>query len=298
MVTSAAQTTTLRWAVGAMILSAACWAAGTVMSKYSLETVPPLTLLVVQLSASVGALWTAALFTRALPQRSMLKHGWTGILEPGLAYIAGLIGLAHTSASSASLLGATEPFVVLILAFFLLRERFSRRALPLLALALLGTLLVSFEQGNGENSFYGDFIYFLGVGFAALYVIISRKSVTHLDPLPLAALQQSFGLVVALIALPIGLWTGEASQLGNVPLSAWGMAALTGVVQYALAFFFYLSALKTLPVTRAALFLTLIPIFGIAGSALFLGEQMTLVQLIGAACILGALLGLRSTTQP
>jgi drug/metabolite transporter (DMT)-like permease len=294
MVTSTSQTTTaLRWATMAMILSAVCWATGTVMSKYTLETVPPLSLLVVQLSASVVALWTAVLFTHSLPPRSLLKHGWTGILEPGLAYIAGLIGLVHTSASSASLLGATEPFVVLILAFFLLRERLPRRKLPLIALALTGTLLVSFEQGADGSTFYGDFIYFLGVGFAALYVIISRKSVAHLEPLPLAALQQSFGLLIAFIALPIGLSFGEMSQLGSVPLTAWGIAALTGIIQYALAFFFYLSALKTLPVTRAALFLTLIPIFGIGGSALFLGEQMTVVQLIGAACILGALLGLR-----
>src|SRR5689334_15292974 len=151
-------TTAIRWATLAMVFSAACWAMGTVMSKYTLETVPPLSVLVVQLSASVAALWTAALFTRSLPSRSMLKHGWTGILEPGLSYVAGLIGLAHTSASSASLIGATEPFMVLVLAFFLLRERLSRRKLPLIALVLVGTLLVSFEQGGDTNSFYGDVI--------------------------------------------------------------------------------------------------------------------------------------------
>ena len=37
-----------------LILAAACWAGGTVVSKQAVAEVPPLTLLAVQLAASAG----------------------------------------------------------------------------------------------------------------------------------------------------------------------------------------------------------------------------------------------------
>jgi len=65
-------------------------------------------------------------------------------------------------------------------------------------------------------------------------------------------------------------------------------AALSGVVQYALAFWLYLIGLKTLSAGAAALWLTLIPIFGVSGAYLWLGEIPTVPMLLGMALILGA----------
>ena len=113
-----------------------------------------------------------------------------------------------------------------------------------------------------------------------------------MEPLPLCALQQTFGLLLALVILPIGLAGGEATQLAAIPASTWLWAALNGIVQYCIPFLLYLTALKVMPATQAALFLTLIPLFAVSGSALFLAEHMTMVQLAGGGLILAALLGL------
>ena len=43
-----------------------------------------------------------------------------------------------------------------------------------------------------------------------------------------------------------------------------------------------------MPASMVGLFLNLIPIFGVAGAYLFLGERLTLVQAIGGALILVA----------
>ncbi len=42
--------------LGALILAATCWGVGTVVSKAALDEVPPLTLLPIQLVASLGVL--------------------------------------------------------------------------------------------------------------------------------------------------------------------------------------------------------------------------------------------------
>ena len=60
--------------------------------------------------------------------------------------------------------------------------------------------------------------------------------------------------------------------------------------RYALAFWCYSIGLKQLPASMAGLFLNLIPIFGLGGAYLFLGERLTLVQWIGGTLILLAVI--------
>src|SRR5262245_58860288 len=105
-----------------MLLSAACWGVGTVMSKGTLIYFPPILLLIVQLMASCAVLWIAVLLSKTPVKWSWasIRHGWIGILEPGLAYVFGLFGLAQTSATSASLISATEPIMTILLAWLLL----------------------------------------------------------------------------------------------------------------------------------------------------------------------------------
>ena len=291
-------TTAYQFGALLMVASAACWGIGTVMSKSALSVIPPFTLLAVQLIASVIALWLATLIRREQPlfRWPVIRLGWTGMLEPGLAYILGLIGLSVTSASSASFIMALEPFAIIILAWLLLKERLLMRSLFLMLLALIGVLLISATaEGEGVvHSLWGDLLVLAGTVSAALYVVFSSRSVTRLAPMPLAALQQSAGLLFALLVLPFGLLNGEGQLLQAVPVSAWLWAMLNGVVQYTLAFSLYLYALQRIPATTAAPFLTLIPIFGVLGSVLFLGESFTPLQLIGGSLILAALFILHS----
>ena len=53
----------------ALVLAAACWGAATVITKHVLTDIPPLTLLVLQLTVSVVFLWAIVLVQRLhLPQ--------------------------------------------------------------------------------------------------------------------------------------------------------------------------------------------------------------------------------------
>jgi drug/metabolite transporter (DMT)-like permease len=120
----------------ALVLAAACWGIVTVITKHVLANIPPLTLLVVQLAISVSFLWILVFVQRLrLPQRrDIVRLGSIGILNPGLAYTLGLLGLTRTTASMSSLLWAAEPILILVLAWLILRERLTR---TLLAFSLL-----------------------------------------------------------------------------------------------------------------------------------------------------------------
>lgn len=279
-------------AVLAAILSAACWGSATVMSKGVLDHMPPMSLLAIQLTASITVLWLAVIVLRSGLRfdRPTRRASLSGLLEPGLAYTFGIIGLALTTASNAALIGAAEPLLILLLAWLFLKERIGGRILLLAAVATLGLVLVVVPDAaglTGEASLGGDILILAGTFFAALYVIATRRLVSTMEPLPLSALQQSVGLVWTLGVLVIALLAGLATLgLDGLPLPVLLLAAASGVIQYALAFWLYLLALQSLPANIAGFYLTLIPVFGIAAAFVFLGEALSGPQWIGAALII------------
>jgi drug/metabolite transporter (DMT)-like permease len=92
-----------------MIASATAWAMGTIASKAVLNRYHPsaIALLVTQLAASVVLLVLVARL-RGHRMRPAWRRGWTGLLEPGLAYLLGLAGLAITSAANAMCWGPSS----------------------------------------------------------------------------------------------------------------------------------------------------------------------------------------------
>ena len=79
---------TLTWGfMVSLVLAAACWGFGALMSKYALEQIPPLTLLMVQLFVSVALLWLAVLVQGARPTQTRCtapRPDWNPQPRPGL----------------------------------------------------------------------------------------------------------------------------------------------------------------------------------------------------------------------
>lgn len=279
-------------AVGAMVLSTASWGLGTVMTKSALAIFSPLLLLNLQLLASVAFLWAAVVATgqRVTLDKDTWRAASSGVLEPGLAYAFGTFGLMLTSAGNASLIATTEPLLIAILAWLMFRERIRARTAIAILAAMVGIGLVTAADGAGNaGRWIGDALIVLGTLFAALYVVWSSRLVADFAPVSLAALQQSAGLALAApLLLVMSLWNGAGSELGRADPGDLVLALVSGVVQYALAFWFYLIGLRRLPASTAALFLTLTPVFGLGGAVVFLGEDVGALQAIGALIIVAA----------
>ncbi len=286
------------WFRAALVVSAACWGIATVISKTALHYLPPVTLLVTQLAVSVAFLWTLLLIQRKPISwnKRWLTVSLLGWLNPGLAYTLSLLGLAHTTASMSTLLWAIEPILILGLAWLILRERLTPRLIALSLLAVAGVLFVAglgFDVGAASSG-RGNGLILAGVACCAVYTVLARRVGADMDALMLVALQQTCALIWALVIWPIELWLVGIEPLRAIPVSAWGWALVSGVIYYALAFWFYLVGLKRLPASQAGLFLNLIPVFGVSAAFLWLGERLSPPQLFGAALILVAMVGLFS----
>lgn len=275
------------------ILAALCWGVATVMSKSVLDSFSPVFLLVVQLIASVVSLW-AFILIRQLPIprlafADVAKFASLGLLEPGLAYLLGLTGLAETDASSATLIQATEAIMIIIVSALLFRERTTIQFILWSVMAVGGLLIAlgAFSGNDGDSrSFVGNALIFAGTMAAALYVVLSSRFATRIDPIYIVAWQQTVALGFALLLLPVESMLYpeiQATAMATIPLDIWLLAAISGIVQYALAFSLYISALRMISVNYAGSFLNLVPLFGLTSAFVFLHEKLSLLQLIGAA---------------
>lgn len=275
----------------ALKLSAACWGSATVMTKAVLEVLPPFLTLVLQLSASVAVLWAVTLAAGLAPRLGATERraALGGLLEPGLAYGVGIPGLMLTSAANAAVIGAAEPAAILVLGWVLWRSPIGSALGVAVTATMLGVWLITARgEQSGGASLAGDALVVLGVIFAALYLLSSSRFVARVHPLPLAALQQSLGLVMALGLLVVAWPTGLEAPPRQLSAGMVMAAMASGIVQYALAFWLYLVGLRAMPVGEAGLFLALTPVFGVVAAIAFLGESFTPTQAAGAAMVVGA----------
>lgn len=292
----------------ALVLAAACWALGTILSKVALESVAPLALLPIQLASSLAVLggimrWRGL----ALRGRQPVLLGRLGLLNPGVAYALSLVGLTSITASLSVLLWALEPVMILLLAGIVLGETITRRLVVCSALAVAGTVLIVYEPA-GAGSLVGVALTLAGIACCAIYSIATRRWIPDAEATgPVVLAQQAHALLLALLMATIVAVHGaiDLAATTGVGLAA---AIASGVVYYAAAYWFYLAALRRVPASRAAASFYLIPLFGVAAGALLLGERLDPLQWVGAAVVVGSvamIIGLpglrirsRSTPEP
>ena len=279
------------------LLSAACWGVGIVTAKAALEGgIPPLTLVAVQLLASVAVLSLLGLVT---PRRIVWpdlaggsRAALSGVLEYGATYALAALGLALTTAGNAALIGAAEPALIVFAAALILGERAGRRLLVLLTLVTAGLVFVVLpDLATAGLPGVGDSLILASAVTGAVYAVLSRRLVASIAPLPLSLLQQAAGLAAVLAALGLGALAGWA-PLGVAALmtspAGVTLAVVSGLLQHGAAVWLHLHALQRMPAGAFAMFLALVPVFALAAAYLALGETVTPAQLAGGVLMLVA----------
>jgi len=272
-----------------LVASALCLSLGIVMTKHLVGKIDPIVFLAIQLGASVLFLWSiAALQGAKLARlRSITPLIGLGSLI-GAASICTIFALRLTTASQASLIFATQPVMIVALAWPLLNERPTYAITGLSILALLGVAaVVGGTTVPDGSSLAGSLAALASTAIAAFYVVWMRKLTTDHDPLTSLAIIQSTALLVACAALPIDLGLANNSPTPLAP-STWSAIALSGLLEYGLGYWLYLIGLRTVRAGAAGLYLNLCPLFVIALAYVFLGEVLTIAQWFGAATILFA----------
>ena len=271
-----------------LVGAAMFWGLGTVLSKYALGGIDASLLLPFQLACSVLLLGAFLLVTRS-SLRGISRSAQIaalGVLNPGIAYALGLIALAHIDASVSVIIWATEPVVIVVLAFALLHERLPLWSVACLAAAMAGVALIVGTPSTGNFTF-GVVLTFASVLACALYSVVLRGMNLTDGTLPVVFLQQASALGFAVVVLFVVSRQSFSSVDATTAQAI--SAILSGGLYYGVAFLLFVSGLRRTSAARAGMSLTLIPVFGLLFSALLLGETMRPSQFVGSSVVVGSM---------
>ena len=220
-----------------------------------------------------------------LANRQLWIDGGLIALVLFISYITQIIGLTSISSSRAAFITGLNVILVPLLLPFL-KQRVPYTAYIAGAVALFGIGLMS-VQGLTLTFSEGDF-WVLGCAVSyALYIVMMDRVVSKYQPLPLAAVQVT---VVAVFGL---LWA--APELINKPptmaiFDNWLPIVFLGVVATALTTLAQSFAQRLVPAFQTAVIYALEPVFAAVFSVWWLGDTFTNLGLVGAGCILLAML--------
>lgn len=271
-----------------------CWGVGLTLTKIALSGISATTLLIIQLLAANVFLYTVCYWKEGkIPLGlSSLKRGIAGIFEPALTYMCGTLGLELTTATNASLISSTEVAMTVLSATLFLGEKLKPVKLILVTVSFSGVFLLIRQDSQAamHNSVLGDLLVLLGTMFAVGYVVFSKVQIASVSPLELIASQQFVGLILTVLcfgSLSLFSRSHEVNAIGILP-QFWLLAIVSGIMQYALAFLLYLITLSKVSLSHSAFYVALVPVFGVASAIILLGEQLSPLQWIGAALVIGS----------
>jgi drug/metabolite transporter (DMT)-like permease len=190
---------------------------------------------------------------------------------------------AMTRVAVVELVSYTGPVFVAALAPFIGRERYDRRMVIPLVLALGGTALI---VGLGELSLEGSRS-FLGAGMAfgtALaycgLMLTGKRLLGSISAPVLAFGEYTFA---AILLLPAVLFLPGPSSGKE-----WGALATLGVVHTTVAILIFFSGLRLVRADHAAVFTYAEPVTAVIFAAIFLAEPLTWATAVGGAAVVAA----------
>lgn len=231
------------------------------------------------------------LFSKEKTSFSAIKKNLPILVLSGLGVSANWIFLfeayKYTTVSIATLSYYCAPIFVTIMAPIILKEKISLIKFLCVCTAMIGMLCIVGTNkgsiGEGYNHFLG-IIYGLtaAVGYAS--VILMNKFIKGLKGVETTVTQLVFA---SILLLPYVMVTSGFDFSKMTGISWWYMIFL-GVVHTGFAYALYFSSLKELKGQTIAVLSYIDPITAVLISALFLGEQLTMFQIIGGVLILGS----------
>ena len=218
----------------------------------------------------------------------VLRDGvFVGVLL-GIGFLLQTEGLQRTTASRSGLLTGTLVVLVPLIELAVFRKRPALPATIGVLLAFVGMTVLSAPWSNASNATaLGDALTLAcALVFAAHIVALGRIAPKH-AVLPLLLLQlATIGVLAALMGPVV-----DSQQFSATP-RLWLALLYLAVFATLLAFGVQTWAQKILPPVRVALISALEPVFAALWAALFIGERLTLRELMGGALIvLGVVVG-------
>ncbi len=270
-------------ATGALLATTACWGSTFFLIKDLLERVPTADFLAVRfLIAGLAMLVVAPRSVARLSPRTR-RHALLLGSVYGVAQILQTAGLAHTAASVSGFVTGLYVVATPLIAALVLRTRITAMTWAAVALATAGLGVLTLE---GFSIGYGESITLVAAVLYAVHIVGLGAWSRPGEAVGMSILQV---LVIAAICLAAALVGGQPGVVLPASGADWGAVVYMALVAGAAAMLAQTWAQAHLPPTRAAIIMSMEPVFAASFAVLLGGEGVTARMLVGGLMVFTAM---------
>jgi drug/metabolite transporter (DMT)-like permease len=209
-----------------------------------------------------------------------LFHGFMVGLLFGVEFVCIYLGMRYTDATRAAILINCSPFVVVLGAFFFLKERLTVTKIVGVLLAFAGLYLVFHGKPRSwrPSMLFGDLLELAAAflwGATTLY--IKKYLAERVHPIHTFLYQLVFSVPVTFLCALIL----EPKWVLDVTGTVMTAIVYSSVIVAFASYFTWFRLIHAYPVSELAVFTFLSPVFGVAAGAIFLSEQLTIGLILG-----------------
>lgn len=200
----------------------------------------------------------------------------------GINWILLFEAYKYTTVSVATLSYYFAPVLVMAVCPLLFKEKLTAKQILCFCMSTLGMVLITGTAGGGRQDLLG--IAF-GLGAALFYatVMLLNKFIRGVEGIHRTFIQ----FLAAIIVLVPYVALSGGFTIGSLDAAGWGNLLIVGLVHTGVTYCMYFSALKELPGQKAAILSYIDPLVAVLVSVVWLGEGITLPQILGGGLILG-----------
>jgi drug/metabolite transporter (DMT)-like permease len=249
----------------------------------------PLALNLVRVFGGISLFWLTGLF---VPSQPIDKKDFKVLILGGLCGIAlnqilFLKGLNYTTPIDSAIMMTSNPIIVLLIAFFLLRERISVVKISGMVIGAAGAIVLILFSGKGEVGFdsktmLGNLMMLGNSAAYGFYLVLIKPIMQKYHPVNVLKWVYVFG---SFFMVPFG-WTDFADiHWAAIPLNIWFSVAFVVILATYMAFLFNVFALRYVNPTTVSIYIYSQPVIA-AIFAISLGkDSLSLIKVCSALLV-------------
>lgn len=284
----------LGWTEASLALMVVIWGLNFAVAKRALETIDPLAFNALRYAIASAFVYVVLRRqgTLSSPGRGdLVRILVLGVLGNTLYQLAFILGLDLTTAGSGSLMLAVMPVFVLVLELWSGISHGPRAWVGATG-SIIGVALVSRAalRLQGAEALLGNILMIGAAGLWALYTQGSQPLIRRYGAIRATAWTLWAGAVgIVLMGIPALLRQDWAA----VDAVSWGGLLYSAFLSIGLAYLLWYRGVSRLGGSRTAIYSNLTPVVALAAGALWLGEPLTMLSIVGAALVIGGVMLVR-----
>lgn len=270
-----------------IILAAIISGVSIVVNKFFIVSIDPLVFTSLRLFFIGWIFMIISLFACKFKIKKFNKVSWAylfiiGVIGGGLAFVFFFTGLKTTTAGSAAFIQKTLPIYATIIAFFFLNEKVTKKQLAAILFMLIGLYFIEYSKISPDAKI-GDALVLCATVLWAIENSIAKKVMLNKESNWVVTFSRMF--FGSLVILSFVILTGKMDLLFSLNSQQLSYIIVSSLLLLFYVLFWYMG-LRYINLSKASSILLVAPIISLILGFMWLGEQVSNIQLLGSLLIL------------